>query len=497
MHRHRLRNSGLNRFTRVFSTAKETRHMPFVGRAHLTELIRCAVDRRSTTWVLGGLGSGKTSEILRFFEKTLKVKNQTHVCLVFDFDDQTGAMGSDFKKTSRFLSECCASQLASQVKHQTLLSVFKSVVEDFPSVLSRHCHKIADLKHISSRSRNVDDLWSRLIPNQNAALNVLSSIRLSDDADRELDLWISVLRALKYQVVIGLLHIENFNRGQMHELPMWRFTKSGEQFSVLIESNDALTTLWNIGDQAEDTRSVIQVPDLPLEAVRAVFVPSLLSDEAHVNILYEICGGRVGLLERLVPCLNRLIEERQLKVQEQEFRYRSGKEIRPSSESRDLQVDPLIFSREVALRESVVTGVFAKETTQFNESIDELLMSFGPLRSLQASMSPLEFKVMFCETIRFIVDDLSKRSFVTVPADKSPLEIAHPVVLGLLYRNILTVNWIPIPRLEVECPIKLFLLRSWYSSFLDSMSLSERVRYNLILSKNKVHLRRQLDKLVA
>jgi hypothetical protein len=124
-----------------------------------------------------------------------------------------------------------------------------------------------------------------------------------------------------------------------------------------------------------------------------------------------------------------------------------------------------------------------------------MLEEFGPLVELEGTMTPMEIQVLVGESIRIIASRLRKSACMPLPSELSPLDIAHPVILGLLNANILSIGWIPFPRIVAESPLKLFLLDSWYSAQLEAMSLHERAQYNLILLKNRVHLERQLEKL--
>jgi hypothetical protein len=128
--------------------------------------------------------------------------------------------------------------------------------------------------------------------------------------------------------------------------------------------------------------------------------------------------------------------------------------------------------------------------------MEAMLTGFAPLVELRASMTDTEFNVLVGETIRLIASKLSQSSYLPIPAGRSPLDIAHPIILGLLEANILMVHWLPTPRLAIENPIKLFLLEAWYAANLESHSLTDRVNYNFIMTRNKLHLEKQLDKLV-
>jgi hypothetical protein len=423
-------------------------------------------------------------------------KDSRSFAFIFDLNRARKADLLDNGQCARFLTKTCITELAQQTNPRTLLGVMKRSQVDFMEPLRNIARSRPLWSHIEQSSKTVEDLWLRLAPTQAGAAEVLQLVRLSEDPLQEFKMWMNVLENCGKRIIFSIQHMERLPGNNFGDGPLKVFMDPPKAFSVFLECNDSLKTVWNM---PQDTRTVtiVRVPDLPTEAVKAIFVPSLLSDDTHVNTLLELCGGRIGLLERVIDPLNILNEEQRLQNEEHEQRYRSGTENRPSAESKDLQVDPLIYKREVTLRDSIVNGVFKDEVEKLKTEIDEVIAGFEPLSNLRGSMSEMEFKVLICESVRTITEVLENNSFMAIPAGKSPLDIAHPVVLGLLNANILMSNWAQVARIEAESPLKLFMLKSWYSACIDELSLHERINYNRIHSKNHVHLKRQLEKLVV
>ena len=481
---------------RFFSSVTKIRQWPFIDRPSLNDAIRNSCREGCATWVIGGKGSGKTVAVSRFFDKTIKsAKEVPVIALTFDLENARRSDLSDSGLLARFLTKTCVTQLAQQSNPRSLLSLLRKSEIDLLEPLRTVARSRPLWSHLELHARSFDELWTRIAPTQAAAIEVLQLLRLSEDPVSEFEILNQILEACGKKVLVSVQHLECLPGNDFSSGPLKIFTSPPKTFSVFLECNDSLRTVWKLGNDIS-ANEIVRVPDLPFEAVKAVFVPSLLSDDAHVHALFELCGGRVGLLEKVVTPLNILNEEQKVLNQEQEQRYRSGAENRPSSESKDLQVDPLIFKREVALRESLVTGVFKSEVDNFEESKGNMISQFEPIASLRNGMTDMEFKVFICESLRAVTDMLTSNGFLAIPAGKQPLDIAHPVVLGLLNANILMVNWAPVARIEIESPLKLFMLKTWYSACLDGLSLTQRMRYNSILARNCVHLKRQLEKLV-
>ena len=477
------------RFTSVHI---RSRQWPFIDRPSVNQNLRDAIEKGSATWIIGGVGSGKSELISRYVDNVLKDKSDTTLAFIFDFKLARQSELDDFARLKRLLVRMCVTQLASQMAPKAISSLLVSSNVGIEDSFERLARSRPLWSHLADNSKSMTDLWSKLVHNQASALEILPLLRLAEDPSTELEMWLNILSKSGRRVAVCFLHAEVLPLKDFNRSPLLDFINRRDLFSVVIECNDALKTIWNKNDGR-----VIQVPDLPKEALNAVFVPSLLSDDVHVDTLFSMCGGRVGLLEKLVVPLNILSEQQRLENEQVEQRYRTGKEIRPSTESKELQLDPLLYKREVTLRDMLIDGALKGEVDDFAEKLERMLTSFEPLTAIRASMTDIEFKVLICETFRVVVSILRKNSSITIPAGKTPSDIGHPVILGLLHSNILMVNWLPIPRLQIESPLKLFLLESWFSAYLDDLPLQDRVQYNLSLTKNRVHLSKQIDRLVV
>lgn len=471
---------------------------PFIDRPTLNSAISEAKSDSSPriSWIVGGEGSGKTQLLMRSFRFPTKQKaHDSPISIIVDFKDLRVSELSSPENSTRTISRFVASTLAEQLQPHLFLQCLRNTGIDVDSVVRESAQTKPMWKNLARSAKSVDELWTRVAQSHSVAADCASAMQLAHDAETELKLWLSAAKSTRRKVFVTLCHIELIERNLLRNSSAGILLEPEYNFKCFIECNDSLSTIWN-KCVSGDSDQIIHVPDLPKEAVRAVFVPTLLSDDVHVDLVYSMCGGRVGILEKLVAPLNLLTEEQRIQEQEQEQRYRSGKEIRPSSESKELQVDPLIFKREVSLRESIIDGPLRSDAADFNLAMEAMLTEFEPLVELRASMTNTEFDVLVGETIRLIASKLSQSSYLAIPAGRSPLDISHPIILGLLDANILMVHWLPTPRLAIENPIKLFLLEAWYASNLESHSLTNRVHYNFIMTRNKLHLEKQLDKLV-
>jgi hypothetical protein len=342
----------------------------------------------------------------------------------------------------------------------------------------------------------MEERWRRFITSQSVAAEALSQLRFHDNPQKEVEMYARILKNTGRVVSVCMFHIEDVPESLLNlreKSGLLSSLTDHTSFNVLVECNDSLSSIYSIcsGEGA----NIIEVGDIPREAVNAVFVPSLLSDEVHVEGIYSVTGGRVGLLEKFFVPLTILNEHQKLTDMEQEQRYRSGKENRPSAESKELQVDPLVHKREVAIRDSPIDGILKAETDLFEDAIDRAFNQFQLLIDIRQTMSDNEFKVFVIESVRGIADKIRKNGSLPLPAELSPLDIAHPVILALLKENILMVRWLPCARIVEESALKLLQLDAWSASQLEDLSGPTLIAYNLALMKNRIHISKQLDKL--
>ena len=480
---------------------QRTAKWPYIDRPALGSAIRNALTNSTPaiSWIVGGKGVGKSEGVYRAVDKLLKgPRDQKPLCFVFDLNEFKKSDLADGRSLAAAFVRALGSQLSQQKPPSDLFLVLSSVVNDFLDRFRNLATSRPLWAHYAKTARSPEDLWNRIVTKPEVAADVLRSMRLAPTPVEELTVYLQLLRSLKQSSSIALLHIEQLDRNVYttpeDDSPISLLLKPDTNINVLVECNDSLKSIWNICVDDADV-NVIEVADLPKEAVKAVFVPSLLSDQEHVDALYSIVGGRMALLERLVPPLAILNEEQKIEDQKQEQRYKAGKENRPSNESRELQISPLVYRREVTLCESLVNGVFKEDVDRFHQDMNMLLTRFGPLVDIRERMNETEFKVLVGESVRIIASKWDQTGCIPLPTGMSPLDIAHPVVLGLLNANILQLNWLPFSRIVAESPLKAFLLNSWYSAQLEAMSLTERARYNLISMKNRLNLEKQLEKL--
>ena len=501
----RVPGSRLDCLRRISSKAFDASGtLPFIERPAVTDAIQNCLSQRgpSISWIQGGLGCGKSESIYRTLNKIEKdLKKSGDVVFVIDFENFKKGEVSQTDSLARSVTREVAAQLARQIGPNAVYKLLhESDGTNFQTSFTRFAKSKPLWAHFLTTSRSLDDMWRRIMTNQSALEDLLPSMPLSGgDGISELESWLKVLMKCSRNVSFVLLHVERSNCNILRNDKVFSMLIDPKsRFNVLIECNDALKSIWNICEESElqNNKSIIEVGDLPKEAIQAVFVPSLLSDEVHVKAVYSICGGRIGLLQKLVSPLNKLTEEQKLLDQEQEQLYRNGKENRPSSESRELQINPLVHKREVLVRDALISGVFKQEVDDFHSSMQRTLSDFAPIAELRKSMNEVELHVLFCESIRAIACTLSKSGSLALPSGVSLLDISHPVVLGLLGENVLSVAWLPYPRIVAQSSLKLFLIESWYAAEMEAMPLTSRPYYNLVSMRNKNHIEKQIEKLV-
>ena len=462
-----LANTG----TKIATKPKVGMQWPYIDRPSLSSAVLSALSTQSpneVTWLVGGLGCGKTECVHRIMTKLMRSRKKEVLGLILDFSEfETTELGSE-SGLARILCRSIALQISQQVFDDELWGAIQVTIPDFEKTL---------LDFVSEkpmkRLKYSRELWSQLCKSEP---HVFSKIRLDPDPKTELDKQIALLQGLpRRTVAVALLHVECVST----EGFVLNVLKKMSSFNCLVECNDAIRNIWNI---CENEGNIIEITDLPKEAVSAVFVPRLLSDEVHVEALVEICGGRVGLLEKMHAPLTVLIQEQKIKDAMMENEFKTGKELRPSTESRELQIDPLIHKREVLLRDCM-QDIYKEHTQRFASEMEHLLDN-------------AERHLLFVETIRLINHKMKSKGYLTLPAGMSPLQIAHPVVLSLLKANLLRISWLPFPRIVPESPMTSLLLEAWITTQTETFSLSDRIKYNLMLINNKVHIEKQLDKLV-
>ena len=476
-----------------------TMKLPFIERPDLTSAIRNSILSResSIAWIQGGTGCGKTEAIYRTLDKlTAELRKMEQYVIILDFEKFTKAEMSQSDSLSKCINREIAAQLSRQVAPHSLFKALETNLGDFETLLKTFAQSRPLWSHFVTSCKSPEELWRRIMTNPSTLEESLPKFRLSETPTGELEAWLAVLKGSFKKVSVVMMHLERIAVNVFRNDPViGKILSPGNEYNLLIECNDSLKSIWNICDESEG-KCIIEVPDLPIEALQAVFVPSLLSDELHVKTLYSIFGGRVGLLGRLVDTLVILNEEQKLLDQAQEHLYRSGKENRPSNESRELQINPLVHKREVAVRDCLISGPLKDQVDEFQKSMHRTLTQFSPLSDLRNNMSEIELNVLFFESVRTITETLSRAGSLAIPTDVSPLDLSHPVILGLLSSNILALAWLPYPRIVAESPLKLFLLSSWYTSEVERMSFDSRACYNLIAMRNKVHIEKQIEKLV-
>ena len=453
---------------------------PHINRPALTAAVASVFfpEKSGTvTWLTGGSGSGKTECVMRAMTKL--VRKRSSCVLLFDFAGDE-FLPADFVSDSSLalaMSRSISLQLSRQLTPDELWKVFQTTIPGFDDILSRFAIDQPLWSHLWKKSKSPADFWQLLSPLE----RILPTIRLSTDPMKELDMYVQCLSSMKKQVDIAMLHVESIPRIPVivTEGVLSNFFSS--RFNLLVECNDSLRSIWNI---CEGDFNLIEIDDFPIEAIEAIFVPNLL-EESHVKTLYSICGGRVGELEKLMVPLNILIEEKKIQDQQQEQEYQTGRQNRPSSESKALQIDTLVHSRDILMRDSL-DNVFKPVVDTFETSMNDIMINIG---------STIEAKVLLIETMRLIGKKLRKNACIALPGGLSPNDIEHPIILALLKHNHLRIAWLPYPRLVVENPIKLLLMESWASAQTDVLPIHQRIQYNIVLLKNKLHLDKQLDKL--
>jgi hypothetical protein len=487
-----IRSAHMRRF--CSSNAKTIKQWPFIERKALSSALERAFysAEPGLTLVNGGLESGKTEALYRAVGKRVTAPHTGRtLTIVLDFDNLPSSSASC--ESSDPAKECIrqiSRQMALQLNPTQLFHLFNDHCPQFSDSFIALVSSKPLWKHLQQSAKTLEECWGRIVTSQSIAVDVLSQIRFCDDPRDELISYIELLRSAEIPVSLCLMHIECLGKA-------WTLVDvlCNPAFNVLVECNDPLMCMWVVCGDSGREWNVIEVDDLPKEALAAVFVPALLSDSVQVDILNKVCGGRVGLLQKFFGPLSAMREQQKLQDMEQERRYRSGKENRPSSESKELQVDPLVHQRDVVLRDSFIDGVLCKESERFIEVMDHVLNETASLASLRDNFTPTEYKVFVIESIKGIFDKIRTQGSVPLPASLSPLDIAHPVVLGLLEKGILMMRWSPYPRLVEASPSSLIQIDAWVSAQLEGLGLDERVKYNMIAMRNRIHIDRQLGKL--
>jgi hypothetical protein len=154
-----------------------------------------------------------------------------------------------------------------------------------------------------------------------------------------------------------------------------------------------------------------------------------------------------------------------------------------------------MYERDVVLRDSLIDGVLTEETKAFQIAMDKLMNESVAMQSLRESLTRMEYLVFVIESMKRISDKLHSQGSLPLPASLSPLDIAHPVVLGLFDCGILMMRWIPFPRIVATSPTSLVQMEAWCTSQLEDLPIHERASYNGIAMRNRIHIDRQLDKL--
>ncbi len=480
--------------------AKQTHQWPFVDRPGLSKSIvdRMVSKSPSVNWILGGKGCGKTEMIYRCSERMLKSsRQQGSLVITVDFEDGFADVDvKDIGAVAKRVEGILMKQICSQVSPVKLFHALSEVIPSFDTKFRESVISKPLWAHYARSISSVDELWAKIITSSSVATAALSNIHFADDHIDSLQITVHLIALLgSSNVSLNLLHVEKIANGSIFKDPLLQ-TLLCSSFNTVIECNDTLKSIWSICDADTSlTQSITEVEDLPKEAVKRIFCPSLLSDETQVDVLFDICGGRPAALEKLIVPLNILNEEQKIENMKQEQKYKSGKENRPSAESKELQLDPLIHKKDVLIRDLLVDGALAESSDQFMETMDNLAETSESLKELKRNASKTDFQVLLGESARNISACIRKNGYLAIPSNLSPLDIAHPVVLALLQTNILTVKWLPYPRIVVGDPLNLFMLETWTASKDESMNMCERIQYNAVLLKNRKHLIRQLEKL--
>ena len=473
---------------------KPPRIWPHIERPSLTQALSSAMKNPSGGFYLlnGGKGSGKSDALYRVATKGKQSpQSMSNIAIIVDFERVDHCRESE--DLVAWIVQQISRQLSLQLDSSRIMMLCLENCPDFGERFNSFISKKPLWNHLTKSCKSVEEAWHRVMTSQPTVAEVLPQLRLATLPQDELGLYIELLKSAKMPVSMCLLHTERVGSSSGSLGPLMN-----PSFNVIVECNDPLMSIWTVcGGDSNREWNVIEVNDLPLEAVNAVFVPSLLSDSIQANTLYEICGGRVGLLEKLFVPLTTLREQQKLRDMDQEQRYRAGKENRPSSESKELQVDPLVYQRDVVLRDSLVEGVLNEQTHSFSNAMDTLLNQTAALSSYRVSLSPIEYRVFVMESLKQLADKIQSQGSIPLPATLSPMDIAHPVILGMMECGLLMVRWVPFTRIVIANPSTLVQIEAWCNSQLEDLSIPDRVAYNVIAKRNRIHLDRQLDKLGA
>ena len=472
---------------------KPLRNWPFIARPALTQTLETALEGSTPAFyfINGGVGTGKSEALYRAAQKgNSSTRTSKNAVIVLDFEHLK------INKSSEEVLGWVVQQMARQISHQLdsslLLKLLLRTIPDFGERFQSFISNKPLWNHLTKSCRTVEDSWARVMTSESTVAEVIPQIRLSRTHQEELKLYVEFLRSIGVPVAVCLLHIERLGSSMGLLEPLMN-----PSFNVIVECNDPLMSIWTVCGDDNRKWTVIEVNDLPVEAVESVFVPSLLSDSVQVEALYKICGGRVGLLEKFFVPLTTIREQQKIKDMDQEQRYRAGKENRPSRDSKELQVDPLVYQRDVVLRDSLVEGVLNEETERFSVAMDKVINETVSLQSHRDSLHPMEYKVFVIESIKRIVDKINSQGSLPLPATLSPLDIAHPVILSMMESELLMIRWVPFPRIVAANPTVLVQAEAWFSSLLEDLSIPDRVSYNVIAARNRIHLDKQVDKLSA
>ena len=237
--------------------------------------------------------------------------------------------------------------------------------------------------------------------------------------------------------------------------------------------------------------ALIEVGDLSEDSVRSLLLPRLISTEHQLDAIKRVCGGRPALLEKLATALDALGPEVAAEKAEDAYLVKTGKTRALASDSSSLEIDALTVKQDRLLEElGSDSSCFADDINRFEDAINSAKSAFEEMTVEDAVLG----RVFFLETISQLLTALTKLGAVSV---RGPLlELRHPVLVKLLQTDILSVRWTPQPMLIAQSTLTLRLLDSFVHATLEEMSLFERSRYNMVLLKNRVQIRKKLDDVV-
>ncbi|KAF8820688.1 hypothetical protein IE077_002918 [Cardiosporidium cionae] len=225
--------------------------------------------------------------------------------------------------------------------------------------------------------------------------------------------------------------------------------------------------------------SIIQIPEWTKAMARAAFIPSLLDSESLFESIWEAVGGNVKLLEKIASDLR--IQKLQLDAEQMKYAHNEkGEEM--------LLKDVGFDYADLTTKSSFKELLELQKTLKLNALIRNL-----PEKTLRSDVLQFEWKMNQFFSLK-LIEDLRLQMQNSISFYSTVFEtirlllhqpytycqdveaMKHPIILGLLDVNILTVAFLP-TRFSITDRFTYNLLRSYLELHYESLSWRDKMRY--------------------